>query len=68
MLVSKGVINMNDRQDEWIFFRLRAAQLFDEGEVKAAIRLLRMINREQIKKLEEPMPNMNEWKTVSTLG
>ena len=50
------------------FFFAYGPLSFDEGEVKAAIRLLRMINREQIKKLEEPMPNMNEWKTVSTLG
>jgi len=53
MLLSKGGRNMFEKQDEWCFLRLRAAQLFKEGNVKAALKLMRTINREQVRKLDE---------------
>ena len=34
-------------KDEWVFLRRRAEQLFDEGNVQAALRLLRQINQRQ---------------------
>ena len=46
---------MAEKQDEWSFLRLRAAQLFEEDEMKAALRLMKTINREQIRRLEECM-------------
>lgn len=44
---------MFEKRDEWCFLRLRAAQLFEEGSVKAALKLVKSINREQIRKLNE---------------
>ena len=44
---------MFEKRDEWCFLRLRAAQLFEEGNVKAALKLMKTINQEQIRKLEE---------------
>ena len=44
---------MFEKRDEWCFLRLRAAQLYEEGDVKAALRLMKSINLEQAKKLEE---------------
>lgn len=43
---------MAEKRDEWCFLRLRAAQLFEEGSVKAALKLMKMINQEQIRRLE----------------
>ncbi len=59
---------MPKKQDEWCFLRLRAEQLFEEGEVKAALRLMKNINREQQRRMDKHTSNMNESKTVSTLG
>ena len=42
---------MFEKRDEWCFLRLRAAQLFEEGNVKAALKLMRTINQEQVRKL-----------------
>lgn len=47
---------MVEKRDQWCFLRLRAAQLFEEGSAKAALRLIRTINQEQVKKLEEAKP------------
>jgi len=44
---------MFEKRDEWYFLRLRAAQLFEEGSVKAALKLMKTINQEQIRKLDE---------------
>lgn len=44
---------MTERRDEWCFLRLRAAQLFEEGNARAALKILRNINREQVRKLQE---------------
>ena len=54
MLLSKGGRNMFEKRDEWCFLRLRAAQLFGEGNVKAALRLVKTINQEQVRRLKEP--------------
>ena len=40
---------MVEMREEWRFLHLRAAQLFEEGDVKAALRLLKRINEEQIR-------------------
>jgi len=45
---------MFEKRDEWCFLRLRAAQLFGEGNVKAALRLVKTINQEQVRRLKEP--------------
>ena len=44
---------MFEKRDEWCFLRLRAAQLFEEGNVKAALRLMKTINQEQTKRLRK---------------
>jgi len=44
---------MFEKRDEWCFLRLRAAQLFEEGNVKAALKLMKTINLEQAGKLKE---------------
>ena len=41
------------QRDEWVFLRMRAEQLFEEGSVRAALRLMEKINREQIRRLKE---------------
>ena len=48
---------MFEKRDEWCFLRLRAAQLFAEGNVKAALKLMKTINREQARKLDETRAN-----------
>ena len=53
MLLSKGGRNMFEKRDEWCFLQLRAAQLFEEGNVKAALKLMKTINLEQSKRLAE---------------
>ena len=40
-------------KDEWGFVRRRAEQLYEEGAVKEALRLLRTLNRFQQMLLEE---------------
>jgi len=45
---------MFEKRDEWCFLRLRAAQLFEEGNVKAALRLMKTINQEQVRRLNKP--------------
>lgn len=53
MLLSKGGRNMFEKQDVWCFLRLRAAQLYEEGDVKAALKLMKTINQEQVRRLDE---------------
>ena len=48
---------MAEKRDEWCFLRLRAAQLFEEGSVKAALKLMKMINQEQARRLDETKAN-----------
>ena len=59
---------MAKKYDEWCFLRLRAEQLYEEGEVKAALKLMKNINREQQRRLDRHTSNVNKTKTVSTLG
>lgn len=51
-------------REPWRFLRQRAQQLYEEGEVKLALRLMRDINREQARYFEEQTPK--EKKIVST--
>jgi len=53
MLWVKGGINVYKQQEEWLFLRERAAQLFEDGCTRAALRLMETINQEQIRRLEE---------------
>lgn len=53
MLLSKGGRKMTEKNDEWRFLQLRAAQLFEEGDVEAALALTERIAQEQVKRLQE---------------
>lgn len=44
---------MRDKNEEWRFLQLRAAQLFDEGETNAALRLMKRINQYQAALFEQ---------------
>lgn len=44
---------MAQMREEWLFMQLRAAQLYEEDDVQGALRLMRQINREQIRMFEE---------------
>jgi len=44
---------MAETREEWRFVQLRAAQLYEEGDVKAALRLMRCINLEQLCRFEQ---------------
>lgn len=58
---------MNQREP-WRFFSLRAAQLFEEGDVNGALKLMRHINRAQLKAFRREARSKNEQteKSVST--
>lgn len=67
MLESKGGGSMKEYRDEWHFLRARAAQLFEEGDVRGSLRLMRTLNRLQCEAFHKLMAeNMNEPKIVST--
>ena len=51
---------MFEKRDEWCFLRLRAAQLFEEGNVKAALKLMKAINREQVRRLDDTKANYEQ--------
>ena len=58
---------MKNHRDEWHFLRTRAAQLYQEGDVRGALRMMRILNRlqsDKFRKLTEE--NVNESKNVST--
>ena len=38
---------MENCREEWRFMRLRAQQLYEEGEVRKALRMMWLINEEQ---------------------
>lgn len=58
---------MKNHRDEWHFLRMRAAQLYQEGDVRGALRMMRTINRLQSEKFKQlTMENVNEPKIVST--
>ena len=44
---------MTEKNDEWRFLQLRAAQLFEAGDVEAALALTERIAQEQVKRLQE---------------
>lgn len=43
---------MTDKTDEYEFLRLRATQLLDEGLMEEALRLLSIIDEEQVRLLK----------------
>lgn len=51
-------------REPWRFLRQRAEQLYEEGEVKLALRLMRDINRQQARSFETQPEK--EKKIVST--
>lgn len=44
---------MAQMREEWLFMQLRAAQLYEEDDVQGALKLMRQINREQIRLFQE---------------
>ena len=44
---------MAQKQEEWLFMQLRAAQLYEENDVQGALKLMRQINREQSRRFGE---------------
>ena len=51
----------------WRFMRLRAEQLYEEGEVQKALRMMRLINREQQRQFEKTLQDEKDHqKIVST--
>lgn len=57
---------MKDSREQWRFMALRAAQLFEEGECEKALRLMRLINREQEKRFCAQSVDGEQKKIVST--
>ena len=43
---------MIQKRDEWCFLRLRAAQLFEEGDVRGALALAEEIHQSQLERFE----------------
>ena len=44
---------MHEKNENWRFLQLRAAQLFEEDDVQGALRLMEEINQEQIRRLQK---------------
>ena len=44
---------MQEKHEEWRFMRRRAEQLFEEGDVKRSLRMMRLINRRQQEAFDE---------------
>ena len=57
---------MMDPREQWRFMALRAAQLFEEGECEKALKMMRLINREQEKRFHRLMRDNEPKKIVST--
>lgn len=58
---------MKKHRDEWRFLRARAAQLYQEGNVRGALRMMRTLNRLQCEKFQQyTEENVNEPEIVST--
>ena len=57
---------MKDSREEWRFMALRAAQLFEEGECEKALKMMRLINREQEKRFHRLIGENEPKKIVST--
>ena len=53
MLLSKGGMHMHEKNENWRFLQLRAAQLFEEDDVQGALRLMEEIDQEQIRRLQK---------------
>jgi len=62
----RGMIVMKSRE-AWRFLHLRAAQLYEEGDVRRALRLMDQINRAQAEAFRrENAKNEQTEKSVST--
>ena len=58
---------MDFTREKWRFMRTRAQQLFEEGDVKRSLRLMRLINVEQVERFEACLESEKEdRKIVST--
>ena len=60
---------MDHNREKWRFMRDRAQQLFEEGDVKRSLRLMRLINAEQEERFARCMAEEEETmvkKIVST--
>lgn len=57
---------MKDHREEWRFMRMRAEQLYEEGETAKALRMMRLINREQEKWFQRISEEDTQKKIVST--
>ena len=58
---------MKKHRDDWRFLRERSAQLYQEGDVRGALRMMRTLNRLQCEKFKQlTEENVNEPKIVST--
>lgn len=69
MLVSKEGENVKQNSDSWRFMRLRAQQLYEEGDTRRSLRMMRLINREQEARFEALLnreEGKQEHKFVST--
>ena len=58
---------MKRNSNPWRFMRIRAEQLYEEGEVQKALRMMRLINREQQLQFENQLrePKFHQ-KIIST--
>ena len=62
----RGMILMKSHE-AWRFLHLRAEQLFDEGDVRGALRLMKFINQAQAEAFRrETIKNEQTEKSVST--
>ena len=58
---------MMPNSNPWRFMRLRAEQLYEEGEMKKALRLMSLINHEQQMQFEKQLQDVKiHHKIVST--
>jgi len=58
---------MDFTREKWRFMRTRAQQLYEEGDVKRSLRLMRLINDEQAERfLQQLEEEREDEKIVST--
>jgi len=58
---------MDFTREKWRFMRTRAQQLYEEGDVKRSLRLMRLINAEQEERFQKYLEaEMEDRKIVST--
>ena len=58
---------MDFHREKWRFMRTRSQQLYEEGDVKKSLRLMRLINAEQEERFQKYLEaEMEDRKIVST--